>query len=129
MLRPTRFIHEVIRQGRRRIATQKVESSGKMESSIHEKLTIVLKPVQLTIINESHLHRHHAAMRAQGGGNGETHFRVQVISDLFRDMSTIRRHRWIYKILSDELAQGLHALTLLTKTPEEVDRAPVGSCQ
>lgn len=32
----------------------------------------------------------------------------------------MQRHRLIYSMLSDELSQGLHALSLKTKTPEEV---------
>ena len=33
--------------------------------------------------------------------------------------STMQRHRMIYSALSDELAAGLHALSLKTKTPSE----------
>ncbi|KAI6026169.1 hypothetical protein PISMIDRAFT_675300 [Pisolithus microcarpus 441] len=96
---------------------------GPVETTIRDKLTTLLQPLQLTITNESHLHRHHAAMRAQGGGNGETHFNVSIISAVFNGKSTIERHRMIYAALSDELAQGLHAISLRTKTPEEVDPA------
>ncbi|EIW83142.1 bola-like protein [Coniophora puteana RWD-64-598 SS2] len=92
---------------------------GPVESSIQFKLTNALQPSQLTITNDSHLHRHHAAMRAQGGGSGETHFSVYVISDEFRGKNTMQRHRMIYAALSEELSDGLHALSLKTKTPEE----------
>jgi stress-induced morphogen len=63
---------------------------------------------------------------------------VQVVSDVFKGMvndahvqgeikseaetceqSTMQRHRMVYRALSDELAQGLHALSLKTKTAEE----------
>lgn len=33
----------------------------------------------------------------------------------------MERHRMIYDALSEELQQGLHALSLVTKTPEEVE--------
>ncbi len=33
--------------------------------------------------------------------------------------STIQRHRMIHAALADEFAQGLHALSLKTKTAEE----------
>lgn len=36
------------------------------------QLSSLLTPVELTITNDSWQHRHHAPMRAQGGGNGET---------------------------------------------------------
>lgn len=47
------------------------------------QLTASLNPTSLTISNDSAAHRHHAPMKAQGGGNGETHFTVQVVSDKF----------------------------------------------
>ena len=36
------------------------------------KLTALLQPTSLSITNDSWQHRHHTAMREQGGGNGET---------------------------------------------------------
>ncbi|EPQ57546.1 bola-like protein [Gloeophyllum trabeum ATCC 11539] len=97
--------------------------AGPVETSIREKLTTLLQPAELTITNDSWQHRHHAAMRAQGGGSGETHFSVQVVSDAFRGKNTLQRHRMIHSALSDEFAQGLHALSLKTKTPEEARSA------
>ena len=42
------------------------------------KLTALLQPASLSITNDSWQHRHHAAMREQGGGSGETRmFEVQ----------------------------------------------------
>ncbi|TFK54213.1 bola-like protein [Heliocybe sulcata] len=94
--------------------------SGPVETAIREKLTTLLQPIELTITNDSWQHRHHAPMRAQGGGSGETHFSVQVVSDTFQGKNTLQRHRMIHSALSDEFAQGLHALSLKAKTPEEV---------
>ncbi|KIM69128.1 hypothetical protein SCLCIDRAFT_1208557 [Scleroderma citrinum Foug A] len=111
------------------MSTSVVGSPRPVEMAIREKLATLLQPSQLTITNESHLHRHHTAMRAQGGGNGETHFTVQVVSDAFNGKTTMQRHRMIYAALSNELAQGLHALSLCAKTPEEVDPTPSGSSQ
>ncbi|KAH7929886.1 bola-like protein [Leucogyrophana mollusca] len=105
------------------MATINADSAGPVETSIREKLMASLQPSKLTITNDSHLHRHHAAMRAQGGGNGETHFSVQVISDAFKGKNTVQRHRMVYAALSDELSQGLHALSLSTRTSDEVQRA------
>ena len=33
----------------------------------------------------------------------------------------MQRHRMIYGALSEELQHGLHALSLVTKTPDEVE--------
>ncbi|KAF9222563.1 bola-like protein [Gyrodon lividus] len=108
------------------MATNESGSRGPVETAMYEKLATLLQPSQLTITNESHLHRHHAAMRAQGGGNGETHFAVQIISDVFQGVAPLQRHRMIYSALSAELAQGLHALSLETRTPEEAQRLAAG---
>ncbi|EPS97714.1 hypothetical protein FOMPIDRAFT_1024905 [Fomitopsis schrenkii] len=96
------------------------EEEGPVTRSIRDKLSSGLQPSELTITNDSWQHRHHAPMRAQGGGSGETHFSIQVVSEQFRGKTTMQRHRLIYSMLSDELSQGLHALSLKTKTPEEV---------
>ncbi|KIK99058.1 hypothetical protein PAXRUDRAFT_132855 [Paxillus rubicundulus Ve08.2h10] len=111
------------------MATNESGSRGPVETAMYDKLTTLLQPSQLTITNESHLHRHHAAMRAQGGGSGETHFAVQVISDAFQGRTTLQRHRMIYSALSDELARGLHALSLKTKTLEEARRFTAGQAE
>ncbi|KAG9316384.1 bola-like protein-domain-containing protein [Chiua virens] len=65
-------------------------------------------------------------MRAQGGGSGETHFALQIISEAFKGKTTLQRHRLVYSALSDEFTQGLHALSLKTKTPEEAQRLAAG---
>ncbi|KAI0766469.1 bola-like protein-domain-containing protein [Irpex lacteus] len=95
------------------------EQPGPVELSIRDKLAALLQPSELIITNDSWQHRHHAAMRASGGGSGETHFSVDVVSDAFKGKSTIQRHRMIHAALADEFAQGLHALSLKTKTAEE----------
>ncbi|KAJ6587157.1 bola protein [Mycena vulgaris] len=58
-------------------------------------------------------------MRAQGGGNGETHFSVQIVSDVFESKTRMQRHRLVYAALREELDAGLHSLSLQTKTEEE----------
>ncbi|KAF8973148.1 bola-like protein-domain-containing protein [Flammula alnicola] len=95
-------------------------SPGPVEEAIREKLTTLLRPTAITITNDSWQHRHHTAMREPGASNGETHFSVQVVSNAFENKSTMQRHRMIYSALSEEFAQGLHALSLKTKTEVEV---------
>jgi BolA protein len=96
---------------------------GPVESSIRQKLTELLKPAVLEIQNDSAEHRGHASMRAIGGGNGETHFTVSIVSDEFVGKPTIKRHRIIYEALAQEFAEGLHALSLITKTPAEISKS------
>ncbi|KAF8895681.1 bola-like protein [Gymnopilus junonius] len=97
---------------------------GPVENSIRKKLTSLLHPTSLSITNDSWQHRHHTAMREQGS-NGETHFTVHVVSNAFENKSSMQRHRIIYSALSEEFSQGLHALSLKTKTESESAAAAV----
>ncbi|TCD71248.1 hypothetical protein EIP91_011726 [Steccherinum ochraceum] len=103
------------------------EIPGPIEQSIRTKLSDLLQPVDLSISNDSWQHRHHAPMKAIGGGSGETHFSVSVVSDAFTGKNTMQRHRMIYAALSDEFAAGLHALSLKTKTEQETQRVEAQS--
>ena len=63
------------------------------------KLTALLQPASLSITNDSWKHRHHAAMREQGGGSEETRmfkFHQSISSNLkamsrFFDSSRFKR--------------------------------------
>ncbi|KAJ2886671.1 BolA domain UV induced protein Uvi31 [Coemansia aciculifera] len=100
-------------------------SPGPMEKLIRKNIADTFKPTVLLIENESYKHRHHAAMRDVD--STETHFRVTVVSEMFSGQSRIQRQRLIYSLLKAEMAMegGIHALTLVTKTPEEYDIVPV----
>lgn len=82
-----------------------------MQQTIIEKLTEALSPEHLEVINESHMHN-----VPEGS---ESHFKVVVVSDAFRDKMLIARHRLVNKALEHELANGIHALALHTMTMEE----------
>ncbi|XP_015696882.2 sufE-like protein 1, chloroplastic/mitochondrial [Oryza brachyantha] len=90
---------------------------GGRQERIRESLERGLSPVQLEIEDISHLHKGHAGV---SGSNGETHFNVRVVSDLFQGKSLLKRHRAVYDLLQDELKSGLHALSIDAKTPSEV---------
>ena len=87
----------------------------RIENAIREKLQRLLTPQALEVVNESHLHAGHAS----SPGTGESHFRVVVISDLFRGKSRLERHRMVNDALAEELAGSLHALAIKALTPEE----------
>ena len=82
---------------------------------IEEKLRAGLHPVQIEIINDSHKHRGHAG----DNGSGESHFTVKVVAAAFAGQSRVTRQRAVYKLLQDELEGPVHALALITQTPEE----------
>jgi BolA protein len=86
-----------------------------MQQRIIARLTAALDPVLLDIVDESHLHAGHAGAR-EGGG---THYRVRVVSAKFDRRSRVERHRLVYDLLTAEFSDGLHALALVAKAPDE----------
>lgn len=85
---------------------------------IREKLEKELEPVELEVEDVSYQHAGHAGVR---GSDGETHFNVRVVSKEFEGKSLVKRHRLIYGLLQEELDAGLHALSIVAKTPAEVE--------
>jgi BolA protein len=86
-----------------------------VEARIKAKLTAALDPTALTIEDESHLHAGHAGARP----GGETHYRIKVASARFSGKGRVERHRMVYALLEEEIAQGVHALALQTSAPGE----------
>lgn len=78
------------------------------------KITESLKPVTLSIVNESHKHAGHVGNPSKDP-NAETHFDVTIESEAFKGKSRVQQHRMVYDMLEDEFRQGLHALALKTK--------------
>ena len=73
-----------------------------------------LKPVELEIFDDSHQHAGHP-----GAQEGRGHFRVRIVSDAFRNQSTIKRHRIVYDLLDDLMQTDIHALGIVALTPDE----------
>lgn len=88
---------------------------GEVARTIDNKLRTAFAPLRLSIEDESSRHRGHAGWRE----GGETHFKVEIVSQAFAGQGRVARQRLVYAALSDELAAGLHALALTTLTPEE----------
>ena len=86
-----------------------------IENEMRQKLMITLEPTRLDIINESEMHAGHRS----SPGTGESHFRILVVSEMFKDKNRVARHRMVNQILSDELAGRIHACALQTFAPGE----------
>lgn len=84
---------------------------------IRAKLTQGLAPLQLDIIDESHLHAGHSGAPE----SGESHFRVAVVSSAFDGVSRVQRQRMVYQLLASELQGPVHALSVTTRTPAEAE--------
>lgn len=90
-------------------------------SRMRTKLQTALEASSLEIEDVSHQHAGHAAMRMRENNNaGETHFNLKIVSPKFEGQSLVKRHRMVYDVLADELHSGLHALSIVAKTPQEI---------
>jgi BolA protein len=78
---------------------------------IAEELNKTFTPLHLQVDDESHMH--------SVPDGAESHFRVTIVSERFREQRLLDRQRWVNKVLEGELRSGMHALALHTWTPEE----------
>lgn len=83
----------------------------KIQNVIEEKINSSLSPSYLEVLNESNNHN--------VPPGSESHFKVTVVSDVFDGKMLIARHRVINRLLADELAGGIHALSIHSFTPTE----------
>jgi BolA protein len=67
------------------------------------------------VVNESHMHAGHAS----SPGTGESHFRVLVVSPLFKGISRVERHRMVNAALANLLRHKVHAMAIKALAPDE----------
>ncbi len=82
---------------------------------MEDKLKAALRPLALTITDDSASHAGHAGARP----GGESHFTVDIVSAAFAGQSRIARHRLVNQALAEELAGPVHALVIRAKAPGE----------
>jgi len=87
----------------------------KVAQSIRSKLEAAFAPQHLVVEDESHRHAGHAGARPEG----ETHFRVTMVSPTFAGVGRVDRSRRVHEVLADELKGPVHALALTLKAPGE----------
>ena len=86
-----------------------------MKQRIEARLTEGLAPTAIDVIDESHQHAGHSGAHP----DGETHYRVHIVTEAFAGKSKVARHRLVYGLLTAEFADGVHALALHTLAPGE----------
>ena len=84
-------------------------STGITADALRGRLTEVLAPSTLEVLDESAAHAGHAGADGTGAG---THFRVRIASPLFAGQTRVARHRLVYDALQDFVDRGLHALAI-----------------
>lgn len=92
---------------------RKVEETGKLVLSCAWLLRVFMLTAPLRLF------RPHSFGGISRKGERECFSGRFETSDLFCWKNTMQRHRMIYGALSEEFSEGLHALTLQTKTPQE----------
>ncbi|HUN26264.1 MAG TPA: BolA family protein [Steroidobacteraceae bacterium] len=86
------------------------DTVAKIRAALERELT----PARLTIEDESAAHAGHAGAR-EGG-----HFRLRVVSERFRGLTALARHRLVYEAVAPLMSEGVHALAIEARTPEEI---------
>lgn len=72
---------------------------------------------KLQVVDESHMHYGHTGHNPLGG---VTHVEVYIVWQLFAGVSALERQRMLNKWLSDFFKEGLHSISYILKTPNEV---------
>ncbi|XP_026321756.1 bolA-like protein DDB_G0274169 [Hyposmocoma kahamanoa] len=105
----------VFRSGNTHTLREMTSFCGVVENTIRSKLQTALDTKHLDVINESFMHN--------VPKSAETHFKVVVVSDKFEGLPLIKRHRLVNDILKKELQAGVHALSIVAKTPQQWDES------
>lgn len=87
---------------------------GPVGTHIKGKLERAFAPQTLEVIDESHLHAGHAGSHP----NGESHFRVKIVSEAFTGKSRVDTHRMVNDALREELKSRVHALAIQASPPK-----------
>jgi len=88
---------------------------GLVAESLKNKLTAAFSPSRLDLEDESARHAGHAGARP----GGESHFKVVIEAAAFEGAPRVQRQRMVYRVLEEELAGPVHALSLTALAPGE----------
>ncbi len=80
---------------------------------IEQRLRAALAPTLIEVLDDSHLHAGHA------GAREGRHYTVRLCSARFTGLSRVARHRLVYHSLGPLAEQGVHALAIVAKAPDE----------
>ncbi|MBB4305672.1 BolA protein [Rhodobium orientis] len=90
-----------------------------MRDKIEAKLKLALRPESIRVEDESAKHAGHIERHGHADPDGDTHFRVWIVSDMFAGKSRVECHRMITDLLAEEFDAGLHALAIHSSTPAQ----------
>lgn len=78
-----------------------------IEQDIYKQLQESFQPEMLNVINESHLHHGHAG----DDGSGQSHFKIEIKSEKFANLSAVARERLVHQALAEQI-KVIHALSI-----------------
>lgn len=84
-----------------------------MASRIEKLLVEAFAPRLLSIVDESARHAGHAGARP----GGETHYKIEIVSDKFAGKTAVEQHRMVYAVIKPLMDEGVHAVALNTEAP------------
>ena len=84
-----------------------------LHDAMTQALTERLEPLVLELVDDSAAHAGHA------GAREGAHFNLRIVSAKFAGLPRISRHRLVYDALRPWMAEGVHALAIDARTPEE----------
>ncbi|XP_063824618.1 bolA-like protein DDB_G0274169 [Ostrinia nubilalis] len=113
--RGIKSMQNILRLGSLNVTRKMSSALGVVEGTIRSKLQSALEAKHLDVINESYMHN--------VPKGAETHFKVVVVSDKFDGLPLIKRHRLVNDLLKEELHTGVHALSIIAKTPTQWDES------
>ena len=85
-----------------------------LRDALTKALTERLEPVALELVDDSAAHAGHA------GAREGAHFNLRIVSAKFAGLPRISRHRLVYDALRPWMDEGVHALAIDARTPDEV---------
>ena len=76
---------------------------------IRSRVSLLLSPTHLEIIDDSHKHVGHA------GNTGGGHFTLIISAEKLNGLSKLESHRLIYSAVNDLIPEKIHALSIEIK--------------
>ena len=89
---------------------------GPIENKIINSLIDSMNISSLKVLNESFMHN--------VPENSESHFKIVIVSNDFKNLSLIHRHKLVYKSL-DSIMNNIHALSIQSFSDDEFALNPI----
>ena len=88
-------------------------TNAQLHEAMVAALAAALAPTALELVDDSAAHAGHA------GARSGAHFNLRIVSPRFAGLARIARHRLVYDALRPWMAEGVHALAIDARTPDE----------